>query len=117
MDGDGSVQNFVHLPTRRKYPDYRYERLLVSFHSASKTHIEWLRRRLLVIAHGDGYLGVAKRDGRHDFYTLRYGKACAIRILRQFYADRDSPRLVRNGRSGMTTSPGTQCGRGELNPH
>lgn len=97
LDGDGSVQNFVHQATRRKYPDYHYERLWVSFHSASKTHIEWLRGRLRVIANGDGYLAVAKRHGRHDYYTLRYGKACAIKLLRQLYAH-DSPRLVRKWR-------------------
>jgi hypothetical protein len=98
MDGDGSIQNFVHLPTRRKNPDYRYERLLVCFNSASKTHIEWLRARLRVIAGGTGYLRAAKRDGRHDYYTLRYGKACAIRLLTQFYGTRDSPRLLRKWR-------------------
>jgi len=50
MDGDGSIQNFTHLPTRQKYPDYRYERLWISFNSASKSHIEWLRERLRPIA-------------------------------------------------------------------
>jgi LAGLIDADG DNA endonuclease family protein len=95
MDGDGSLQNFVHLPTRRQYPEYRYERLWVSFRSASKTHIEWLRAQLRHLANGNGYLHVAQRDGRHDFYTLRYGKACAIRLLTQFYVTPDSPRLIR----------------------
>jgi hypothetical protein len=98
MDGDGSLENFVHRPTRRRYPDYRYERIWVSFRSASKTHIEWLRTRLRVITHGDGYLYVAKREGRHDFYTLRYGKACSIELLKRFYADASSPRLVRKWR-------------------
>lgn len=98
MDGDGSIRNFVHAPTRERYPDYRYERLWVSFNSASKTHIEWLRARLRSFAKGDGYLHVAHRDGRHDFYTLRYGKACAIELLNQFYADASSPRLLRKWR-------------------
>jgi len=29
LDGDGSIMNFVHEPTRRSYPEYRYERLWV----------------------------------------------------------------------------------------
>src|SRR5437762_6214014 len=33
MDGDGSIANFVHAPTVMTYPDYRYERLIVSFNS------------------------------------------------------------------------------------
>jgi hypothetical protein len=36
MDGDGSILNFVHRPTVKKYPNYVYERLWVCFHSASK---------------------------------------------------------------------------------
>lgn len=98
MDGDGSIQNFVHRPTRQKYPDYRYERLWVSFSSASEAHVEWLRSRLRAIAKGDGYLHVAKRSGRHDYYTLRYGKACAIELLELFYVDATSPRLLRKWR-------------------
>jgi len=31
LDGDGSIRNVVHEPTRRSYPNYRYERLWVSF--------------------------------------------------------------------------------------
>jgi hypothetical protein len=116
MDGDGSLENFVHLPTRRQYPEYRYERLWVSFRSASKTHIDWLRGRLRTIARGDGYLHVAKRDGRHDFYTLRYGKACSIELLKQFYADADSPRLIRKWRIWAGYITGASVRKGGFEP-
>jgi hypothetical protein len=45
MDGDGSIENYVHHPAGnvRRYPNYRYERLNVSFHSASRAHLVWLR--------------------------------------------------------------------------
>jgi len=46
LDGDGSVVNFVHAPTKRLYPNYRYERLMAQFNSASRRHLEWLRGRL-----------------------------------------------------------------------
>ena len=46
----------------------------------------------------EGYLHIARRDGRHDYYTLRYGNACAITLLKLFYADPNCPRLVRKWR-------------------
>jgi hypothetical protein len=46
MDGDGEITNFVHAPTKGTYPNYRYERIVVGFNSASRTHLEWLRRKL-----------------------------------------------------------------------
>jgi len=47
MDGDGGIANFVHAPTLATYPSYRYERLIVSFNSASKPHLEWLRENVI----------------------------------------------------------------------
>jgi hypothetical protein len=95
MDGDGSIVNFVHRPTVKTYPNYWYERLGVAFHSASKTHIDWLRLRLRPIAGTDGYTEVTKRAGRHNFYKLKYGKSAAEALLTAFYADAGAPRLVR----------------------
>jgi hypothetical protein len=46
MDGDGGIANFVHAPTLATYPDYRYKRLIVTFNSAGRPHLEWLRERL-----------------------------------------------------------------------
>lgn len=95
MDGDGSVLNFVHRPTVKTYPNYEYERLWLCFHSASRPHIDWLRARLRPLAGADGYVEVLRREGRHDFYKLKYGKGAAIQLLTQFYLDPGSPRLVR----------------------
>jgi hypothetical protein len=95
MDGDGSVVNFVHRPTVKMYPNYRYERLRVCFHSASRTHVDWLRSKLRPIAGTRGYVEVRKLEGRHDFYKLQYGKAAAVALLTAFYADRTAPRLIR----------------------
>lgn len=98
MDGDGSISNFVHAPTRQTYPNYRYERLWVFFNSASRAHIDWLRARLRPIAMTEGYVEVLKREGRHDFYRLKYGKDSAIELLTQFYLEPGSPRLTRKWR-------------------
>jgi LAGLIDADG-like domain len=95
MDGDGSILNFVHRPTVKAYPNYRYERLRVCFHSASRPHIDWLRGQLRRIAGTTGYVEVAKREGHHDLYKLKYEKAAAVALLTAFYADATAPRLVR----------------------
>jgi hypothetical protein len=98
MDGDGSILNFVHRPTVKAQPNYWYERLSVCFHSASRPHIDWLRSRLLPIAETVGYVETAKRDGRHDFFKLKYGKAASAALLSAFYADPAAPKLVRKWR-------------------
>ena len=41
MEGDGGVYNFTHVATKKAYPNYRYERITVSFNSASRRHLEW----------------------------------------------------------------------------
>ncbi len=76
LDGDGTVANYTHLPTKRKYPNYRYERLFVRFHSASPRHLDCLRDRLLHFGlHGS--LG-PRRSRKMTMYVLEYGKnACA----------------------------------------
>ena len=95
MDGDGSILNFVHRPTVKTYPNYRYERIWVCFHSASRPHIDWLRARLSPIAGTRGYVETTKREGRHDFFKLKYGKAATVALLKAFYADPSAPRLLR----------------------
>lgn len=95
LDGDGSVLNYVHAATKKRYPDYRYERLVVHFNTASRTHVEWLRSKLEPII-GKGYLAIRPpRPPRHTFYTLRYGKGASLELLRLLYADANAPRLVR----------------------
>ena len=96
LDGDGTIQNFVHAPTPSTYPEYRYERLWVIFCSASRPHLEWLRAGLARALGLHGYLAQAKRrDGRHDLFTLKYGKHASLRLLRALYEDPAAPRLER----------------------
>jgi hypothetical protein len=99
LDGDGSVLNYVHAPTRRLYPSYRYERLVVHFCSASRTHIWWLRAKLEPII-GAGTLSTRPaRPPRHEFYTLRYGKTASLALLARLYAEAEAPRLIRKWRT------------------
>lgn len=95
LDGDGSIQNFSHRPTRSTYPTYEYERLWVFFASASRAHIDWLRARLLDALAINGYVEIRKRTDRHDFYRLKFGNHDSIRLLTALYPTDDAPRLVR----------------------
>jgi hypothetical protein len=98
MDGDGSIANFVHVPTRRTYPKYIYERLIVQFNSASRAHIDWLRARLDPLIGDRGSVQRFEHPGKHDMYRLAFGKYASIALLRLFYADVEAPRLMRKWR-------------------
>lgn len=96
LDGDGTIQNFVHTPTVRTYPEYRYERLWVIFCSGSRAHLEWLRATLRRLLEIDAYLSQAReREGRAPFYTLKCGKRASMILLSKLYTDPEAPRLER----------------------
>lgn len=100
LDGDGSVVNFVHAPTKRRYPDYRYERLMAQFNSASRAHLEWLRGRLESHLGTRGYVEVTPpKPPRHEFHVLRYGKYASIALFKLLYPNESVPRLTRKWRS------------------
>jgi hypothetical protein len=96
MEGDGSILNFTHAPTKRTYPLYTYERLIVAFNSASVAHLRWLRARLEQHIGDLGWLVRRSPDEtRHEFWSLRYGKAASLRLLPLMYRDDAVPRLER----------------------
>lgn len=96
LDGDGSIVNFVHAPTKRLYPNYRYERLMAQFTSASRAHLEWLRARLEPVLRTRGYIEVTPpKPPRHEFNVLRYGKYASIELFKLLYPDQGVPRLLR----------------------
>ncbi|HUQ17587.1 MAG TPA: hypothetical protein VM070_07345 [Candidatus Saccharimonadales bacterium] len=99
LDGDGSISSFVHAATKKRYPEYQYERLVVSFHSASRAHLEWLRIKLEPFAGGPGWLSVRPPgNGRHEYVALRYGKREGLRLLPWLYRDTTIPKLERKYR-------------------
>ena len=96
MEGDGGIANFTHAATRKRYPNYRYERIIVAFNSASRSHLEWLRTELEPHAGGPGWLTVTQRkDRRNPMHSLRYGKTAGLRLLPLLYRDPSVPRLLR----------------------
>lgn len=101
MDGDGSIRNYVHHPAGnvRRYPNYRYERLEVSFHSASVAHVTWLRERLQQVFGLGGAITMTERaTSPNPMYQLKYGKHASIALLERMYNDPTSPRLDRKWR-------------------
>jgi hypothetical protein len=99
LDGDGSIINKLARADTKGRSGYRWEYLRTQFVSASRRHIEWLRSRILEVLKLDGYISLARgRDGRHDMYTLRFGKRDSLLLLPLLYADSNAPRLTRKWR-------------------
>ena len=98
MDGDGGIDNYVIHPggNVKRYPNYRYERLNVRFHSASRAHLEWLREALHRVMEITGAILVDdSKDRPNPMYELKYGKHASLALLARMYADPTSPRLDR----------------------
>lgn len=96
FDGDGHISSFVHYPTRSTYPTYRYERLWVFFNSASRPHLEWIRSKIAGAVQFDGFLEkLAPREGRRDFFRLKYGNHASAALLKAIYPTADVPKLER----------------------
>lgn len=99
LDGDGSIKNYVHNPIKKSYPNYRYERLEVLFHTASRDHAEWVQRQLR--AHGLASALITRvrtapaKYAGHLMFCVKMGKHASIKALMNVYRDPDSPRLTR----------------------
>ena len=97
LDGDGTIAHYVHRPTRRLYPSYEYERLIVKFHSASRSHIEWLQAQFASRGFS-GALVVERRRAKTTMYVLQFGKKAAGSVLTCLYPSESVPKLERKWR-------------------
>ena len=96
LDGDGSIYTLVHASTKSKYPSYRYERLWVSFNTASAHHIAWLRDEIEATLGLTGYVeNRPATEERSAFYRLKFGNLASAILLSALYADPEAPRLQR----------------------
>ena len=99
LDGDGSIINKLARADTTRRDDYYWEYLRTQLVSASRAHVEWLRCRALEVLKLHGYIALQRgRDGRHDEYTLRFGKRASLVLLPLLYSDSDAPRLTRKWR-------------------
>ena len=95
LDGDGSIDSYVHNPIRAVDPEYRYLRLGVRFHSASQVFARWLREKLVSVPSVSGVILVEPRKNLHPMYILQYGKYASIRLLSWLYRGSAERRLER----------------------
>lgn len=95
LDGDGSIYVLRHRPTPKTYPNYWYVRLWTYFTSGSRQHIDWLRDEIRLSLGLNGYVERIVREGRKDFYRLKYGKLESRALLATLYADPAWPALER----------------------
>lgn len=95
FEGDGHISNFTHAPTPSTYPGYRYERLWVYFNCASRAHLVWLQATLGRTMGLRGHVEDIRREGRRDFFRLKFGKRDSIELLSAMYPDPSVPKLER----------------------
>jgi len=88
LDGDGSVWTYKDYYNTFKNQKYIYDRLWVRFISASKNHIEWLRKSIfrLIGLKGRLYERKPKRpDQKTSIWEIRFAKKDSIKILSWLY--------------------------------
>lgn len=76
FDGDGTFYAYYDKRWRDSYMFYLY------FYSASRNHINWLRRE---IGERLGVKGHTVKPATHSAHSLRYAKRDALLILRKMY--------------------------------
>lgn len=86
FDGDGSFYSYYDKRWKSSFLFY------MTFVSASKHHLDWLRKIIKQSVHIDGH-GI---DIPHSgVYQLKYAKKEAIKLIKTIYYDKDMPCLER----------------------
>jgi hypothetical protein len=84
LDGDGSVIAYTDRYHAAANPRYVYLRLYVRFLSASRVHIDWLRRRIETLVGVGGYMASQRhRRSTVPTYGLHFAKSDSITLLRR----------------------------------
>ncbi len=94
LDGDGSILNLTYAGGG-KARGKTYRTLITRFNSASRRHLEWLRRRLQDRVGIAGSLATILTKRRTFFFHLSYAKRESEILLSALYADREAPCLLR----------------------
>jgi hypothetical protein len=99
LDGDGSIKNYIHNPIKKSYPSYRYERLEVIFHTASREHAVWLQTSLRARGIASALITQIRKQpveyAGNLMFLVKLGKHASIGALANVYRDPTSPRLTR----------------------
>ena len=97
LDGDGSIIYYKDYYNTYLNPKYIYERLFVYFISASKKHVQWLRKEIQKLIHIKGNMSnqTWKRRKKSTMYRLKFSTKQAKIILNWIYYKPNLPCLVR----------------------
>jgi len=98
LDGDGSVWTYEDRWNTFKNPKYVYTRLWTRFLSASKPHIQWLRKRIneLLGIRGHTWERKPKRPNRTtSMWEVKFAKKDSIKLLSWIYYALNVPCLKR----------------------
>jgi hypothetical protein len=87
LDGDGSINTYIDKYNAKKNPEYIYERIFVTFISASKNHILWLHNKIMKIVGVKGAIHVSKvkNDFQNPMYIIKFGKKESLKLLGKIY--------------------------------
>jgi len=98
IDGDGSIIHYIDRHNSYKDKTYLYNRLYVTFRSASLSHITWLREQVKQLINIRGSLSSwtnRRKYNSDNQHTLRYCKKESLKLLKYIYYKDDIPCLDR----------------------
>jgi len=98
LDGDGSIITYKDYYNVFKNPAYIYTRLYICFRSASKNHIEWLRKKTTKLYNIKGSIAEQKprrKEQSTSIWILKFAKKESIRLLHRIYYKDNLPCLKR----------------------
>lgn len=98
LDGDGCIITYKDFYNTYKNPKYIYTRLWVRFMSASKKHMEWLRKNIYRLADINGHFSERKpwrKDQTVSTWHLKFAKNYSIKLLSWLYYTPTVPCLIR----------------------
>ncbi|MDO8582021.1 MAG: hypothetical protein Q7S16_04035 [bacterium] len=97
LDGDGSITTYQDHYNTSKHPSYIYTRLFVRFISASRNHMEWIRKNVkkFLDIDGDFFERRPARKGYVSIWQLKFMKKESIKLLHWLYYKKDIPALSR----------------------
>jgi len=98
LDGDGCIITYKDFYNTYKNPKYIYTRLWVRFMSASKIHMEWLRKNVYRLLNIKGHFSQRKpwrSDQTTSTWHLKFAKKDSIKLLSWLYYHPNVPCLIR----------------------
>jgi len=93
IDGDGSILVYTDRHHSAKKESYAYQRLYVSFVSASRRFVEWIQATVSRLVGVSGAIHDDERQDRRPIFVLRYAKAESMRLLVWMYYSTSVPCL------------------------